>query len=73
MGGAPDRTVGLCASCRFARVVRTPRSVFWLCMRSREDARWPRYPRLPVLACAGHEPLESGEAVPEGPPPREQG
>lgn len=73
MGGTRAHEAGLCAGCRFARIVRTPRSAFWLCMRSREDARWPRYPRLPVRECAGHEPLESGEAVPEGPPPRDEG
>ena len=73
MGETPDRDAGLCARCRWARVVRTPRSAFWLCMRSREDSRFPRYPRLPVRECPGHEPLESEEAVPEGPPPRDQG
>jgi hypothetical protein len=30
--------------------------VFSLCRRSREDPAYPRYPRLPVLTCAGHEP-----------------
>lgn len=64
---------GLCARCRWARRVRTPRSEFWLCMRSRDDSRYPRYPRLPVLECGGFTALAPGEAVPEGPPPREQG
>jgi hypothetical protein len=32
-------------------------SRFTLCERSvREPARFPKYPRLPVLACAGYEP-----------------
>jgi len=36
--------------------VRTTRgSVFSLCERSRDDASFPRYPRLPVLECRGHE------------------
>jgi hypothetical protein len=48
--------VGLCARCRHARIVETPRSRFWLCDKSRHDPAFPRYPRLPVLACAGHEP-----------------
>ncbi len=64
---------GLCERCRWARVVRTPRSVFWLCARSRDDARFERYPRLPVLRCDGFEPLPPGAAPAEGPPPREQG
>ena len=48
--------VGLCDSCRHQRVVRNTRgSSFSLCLRSREDERYPRYPRLPVRRCAGYE------------------
>ena len=47
---------GLCASCRHARVVQGANTRFWLCERSRTDPRFPRYPRLPVLRCQGHEP-----------------
>jgi hypothetical protein len=37
-------------------VIRNTRgSSFSLCERSREDERYPRYPRLPVLRCPGHE------------------
>jgi hypothetical protein len=47
---------GLCEICRHQRVIRNTRgSSFSLCERSREDERYPRYPRLPVLRCAGHE------------------
>jgi len=53
---------GLCGSCRHARIVRGAGSVFWLCERSRTDARFPRYPRLPVLTCPGHERRAEGEA-----------
>lgn len=67
-----ERSPGLCADCRWARVVRTPRSVFWLCERSRTDLRYPRYPRLPVTACEGHEPRDANEAAAGGPPPREE-
>jgi hypothetical protein len=43
-------------------VVRNTRgSVFSLCQRSREDDRYPRYPRLPVLICPGHEPCAAGD------------
>jgi hypothetical protein len=48
---------GLCDSCRHQRVVRNTRgSTFSLCERSKTDPAFPRYPRLPVVECAGHEP-----------------
>jgi len=48
---------GLCDTCAHRRIVRNTRgSSFSLCERSRSDAAYPRYPRLPVLECAGHEP-----------------
>jgi hypothetical protein len=50
---------GLCARCAHQQVVRTGRgSVFSLCRRSRTDPAYPKYPRLPVVACAGYEPRE---------------
>ncbi len=33
----------------------TRRSVFSLCVLSRSDPAYPRYPRLPVLECDGFE------------------
>jgi hypothetical protein len=57
--GGPQR--GLCDSCRHQRLVPNRRgSVFSLCERSREDPAYPRYPRLPVAACPGHEALQTG-------------
>ena len=51
---------GLCDRCRHQRLVPNTRgSVFSLCERSRTDDRFPRYPRLPVLECAGFEPRPS--------------
>lgn len=47
---------GLCADCRHRELLSSPRSVFLRCAKSRQDARFPRYPPLPVLACAGYEP-----------------
>ncbi|HEY7150783.1 MAG TPA: hypothetical protein VH391_03790 [Solirubrobacterales bacterium] len=48
---------GLCDTCVHQRIVKTTRgSTFSLCERSRSDPAYPRYPRLPVTACAGHEP-----------------
>ena len=45
--------------CRNARIVESRRgSRFWLCALSRVDPRFPKYPRLPVLACAGYTPGE---------------
>jgi hypothetical protein len=48
---------GLCDACRHQRVVRNTRgSAFSLCERSKSDARYPKYPRLPVRQCRGYEP-----------------
>jgi hypothetical protein len=48
---------GLCDTCVHQQIVRNTRgSVFSLCRRSREDPGYPRYPRMPVLECPGHEP-----------------
>lgn len=48
---------GLCGLCSHAREIVSGRgSLFVLCDRSREDSRYPRYPRLPVLRCPGFEP-----------------
>jgi hypothetical protein len=51
---------GLCEACVHQRVVANTRgSTFSLCERSRNDPAYPRYPRLPVLDCAGYEPKGS--------------
>ena len=51
-----DPAVGLCAHCRFARVQTTARGGrFWRCLRSDDDPRFPRYPRLPITACPGYD------------------
>ncbi len=50
---------GLCDHCVHQRVVRTTRgSAFSLCEKSRDDARFPKYPRIPVSACTGFERRE---------------
>ncbi len=58
---------GLCARCAHAQLVRTPRSAFWLCALSREDDRFEKYPRIPVLSCDGFQLLPDDETPPEGP------
>jgi len=53
----PRPPAGLCDTCRHQRLVRNTRgSEFSLCERSRTDPAYPRYPRLPVAECPGHEP-----------------
>jgi len=60
---------GLCDHCRHQRVIKNTRgSSFSLCERAREDERYPKYPRLPVLRCPGCEereapPAEAGEGA----------
>lgn len=48
---------GLCQNCRHARRIESDRgSIFLQCELSFEDARFPKYPRLPVLICSGYKP-----------------
>jgi len=57
----PERTVGLCARCRHARRQTTRRgSTFWRCQLAETDARFARYPPLPVRVCAGYEESVDG-------------
>ena len=55
---------GLCAGCLHLRLVRSPRSTFLRCAKADDDARFPRYPRLPVLACAGFAPAAGPSPAP---------
>lgn len=65
-GSAPDRRglglqpsgpqSSLCSRCRHVQIARTPKgSTFQLCKRSKTDARFPKYPPQPVVACPGFE------------------
>ena len=59
---APPRGIGLCADCRFMRLIESDRgSTFYLCERSGTDPSFPKYPRLPVLRCGGYEPLDGAK------------
>lgn len=50
---------GLCDSCSHVRVITSGRgSVFLMCQLSKADPRFPKYPPLPVLRCAGYERAE---------------
>jgi len=60
--GAPDlperpaSEVGLCFTCRWMRATLTRRgSTFFRCTRADVDARFVRYPPLPVRSCPGYE------------------
>jgi hypothetical protein len=46
---------GLCASCVHVKVVTSSTgSTFVLCSLAATDRRYPKYPRLPVVACGGY-------------------
>jgi hypothetical protein len=61
--GGSDARIGLCAACAHARVQHGARgSTFWRCARADDDARFRRYPPLPVRECAGHEQGEPRRA-----------
>jgi hypothetical protein len=51
----PELDVGLCATCTHVRVMRSDRrSTFYQCALSFTNPAYPKYPRLPVLTCAGY-------------------
>jgi len=56
--------IGLCADCVHMRTITSAKgSVFYQCGLAATDARFPKYPRLPVLQCSGYKPnAESGSA-----------
>jgi hypothetical protein len=52
----PRPPAGLCDSCRHQKLIRTGRgSQFSMCLRSKTDPAYPKYPPVPVRACPGHE------------------
>ena len=45
---------GLCELCSYAQLNNTRRGTVYLrCLLAARDERYPKYPRLPVLSCAG--------------------
>lgn len=62
-------TVGLCGSCAHAKMIETKRgSTFYLCRLSETDPRFPKYPPLPVIRCAGYENLAKDPKSSQGSP-----
>jgi len=57
-----EHGVGLCATCRWVRIVTNRRgSVFYRCLRADDDPRFVRYPPLPVTTCPGYERLDAAQ------------
>jgi hypothetical protein len=53
--GGERGEIGLCATCIHSRQIRSDRgSLFYFCSLSETDLSFPKYPRLPVLTCAGY-------------------
>ena len=55
--GGGTVSAGLCDACRHQKIIRTGRgSEFSMCLRHKEDPRFPKYPPIPVGRCPGYEP-----------------
>ena len=55
---------GLCGNCVNARIIENRRgSRFYMCELSKVDPRFPKYPPLPVLRCAGYQPRGETDVV----------
>jgi hypothetical protein len=54
---------GLCDTCVHQKLIRSGRgSEFSMCLRSKTDERFPKYPRIPVERCPGYEREELSES-----------
>jgi hypothetical protein len=61
--------VGLCLTCAHARIVASSKgSSFYLCRKADTDARFAKYPALPVRECPGYEPTAGTFDTAEEPP-----
>ena len=50
----PPNSPGLCETCAHGKKIVSDRgSTFWQCALSATDPHFPKYPRLPVVECAG--------------------
>lgn len=62
MSLGPGPVIGLCLTCVNSRVIENRRgSRFYRCELSAVDPAFPRYPRLPVVSCAGYRPALAEE------------
>ncbi|MCC7014079.1 MAG: hypothetical protein IT454_16095 [Planctomycetes bacterium] len=53
---ALEPSQGLCPQCAHVRRIESAKgSVFWMCEKSRDDPRYPRYPAQPRMVCPGFE------------------
>ncbi len=60
---------GLCDRCAHQKLIHNTRgSTFSMCLRSREDPAYPKYPRVPVASCAGFDRRNSGQETGDAPP-----
>jgi len=58
--GRRQADAGLCGACVHAQIVRNDRgSRFYRCLLADTDPRFVRYPRLPVIECAGFTPADA--------------
>jgi len=58
--------IGLCHDCRYTKVIVSGKgSQFFLCLRSEIDSHYRKYPRLPMLQCAGYERYDHSSAPQE--------
>jgi hypothetical protein len=62
MRAAPPPNLGLCATCVHGRIIAGARSSFLRCGLADSDARFPRYPSLPVLRCDGFTKVDEATA-----------
>jgi len=65
----PTLPYGICSQCVHVKVLTSDKgSVFMQCQRGLTDERFPKYPRLPVLRCAGFVAGAKPQAPAEKPP-----
>jgi hypothetical protein len=62
MDEPPESAIaGLCADCGHARKLKTKiDAIIYMCGLSAKVPRLPKFPRLPVIACAGYEKTQQG-------------
>lgn len=62
----------LCSTCRYLKVIRSDRgSLFYQCLRSKQNPEYPKYPAQPVAWCRGYERTVAGDE--KSPSPKDAG